>query len=120
MQSFSGQSVAVGNLGLLAFRQNDMGTAMACLEQHLQLTQSLHCVKGEVSAWFYLGQVCTSTGEFEKAIRYFEEGRRVAETHKMIGMTKRLNCMLGVVQAKYKMEGHIDRLIKRGAAGEAV
>jgi len=116
MQSFSGQSVAVGNLGLLAYRQNDMQTAQACLEQHLQLTQSLRCVKGESNAWLLLGSVSDAEGDYEKAIRYFEEGRRVAESNGMVGMLKRFNCLLGVVQGKNGLDAHLERLVKRATA----
>ncbi|GMI38848.1 hypothetical protein TeGR_g11898 [Tetraparma gracilis] len=116
MQSFSAQSVAVGNLGLLAYKQKDMQTANACLEQHLQLTQSLRCVKGETNAWYLMGLVADAEGEFEKATRFFEEGRRVAEANNMMGMVKRLNCMVGVVQGKMNLVGHLDRLVKRASA----
>jgi len=33
------QSISVGNLGSLAIRQGDHGTAKPCMEQHLQLVQ---------------------------------------------------------------------------------
>lgn len=39
LQSPHAQSVAVGNLGLLASRHEDFTTAEACLLQHVQLTR---------------------------------------------------------------------------------
>ena len=39
LQSPHAQSVAVGNLGLLASRTDDFSTAEACLLQHLQLSK---------------------------------------------------------------------------------
>jgi len=41
VQSPHAQSVAVGNLGLLASRTDDFVTAEACLLQHLQLTRGV-------------------------------------------------------------------------------
>lgn len=51
LQSLHGQSVAVGNLGLLAMRKKDLQTARTCFEQHLQLTQSLQDASAEINAW---------------------------------------------------------------------
>jgi hypothetical protein len=51
MQTLYGQSIAVGNLGLIAFGKNDFGTARTCFEQHLQLIQALIDPEAEVNAW---------------------------------------------------------------------
>ena len=57
LQSFSGQSIAVGNLGLLAMRRDNLVTAKACMEQHLQLVQSLKDNAAETNAWRVLGDL---------------------------------------------------------------
>lgn len=51
MQTLYGQSISVGNLGMLATLKKDYKTARTCFEQHLQLVQSLHDVEGEINAW---------------------------------------------------------------------
>jgi tetratricopeptide (TPR) repeat protein len=51
MQSLHGQSVSVGNLGLLSIKRKDFATAKTCFEQHLQLTQTLVDSSAEISAW---------------------------------------------------------------------
>lgn len=50
-QSFSGQGIAVGNLGLLAMRQEDYSTARACMEQYVHLVHTLKDVAAEINAW---------------------------------------------------------------------
>jgi len=51
MQSVYGQSVAVGNLGMLAILKADYSTARTCFEQHLNLVQALQDREAEVKAW---------------------------------------------------------------------
>jgi Flp pilus assembly protein TadD len=51
LQTLYGQSIAVGNLGILAMTKGDTQTAKTCLEQHLQLVQTLQDVEAEVAAW---------------------------------------------------------------------
>lgn len=62
MQSLHGQSVSVGNLGLLALKKSDFSTAKTCFEQHMQLTQTLQDSSAEVNAWklVMLPSTCTS------------------------------------------------------------
>lgn len=51
MQTLYGQSIAVGNLGLLAMMKNDYSTAKTCFDQHLQLVQALQDPEAEIQAW---------------------------------------------------------------------
>jgi tetratricopeptide (TPR) repeat protein len=51
MQTLYGQSIAVGNLGLLALGKRDFHTARTCFDQHLQLIQALLDPEAEISAW---------------------------------------------------------------------
>ena len=51
MQSLHGQSVSVGNLGLLSLKKGDLTTARSCFEQHLNLTQTLEDAPAEINAW---------------------------------------------------------------------
>lgn len=51
MQTLYGQSISVGNLGLVAFKKKDYSTATTCFQQHIQLVQALMDVDAEVKAW---------------------------------------------------------------------
>ncbi len=51
MQTLYGQSIAVGNLGMLAMIKGDFVTSRTCFEQHLQLVQTLIDPESEVNAW---------------------------------------------------------------------
>jgi tetratricopeptide (TPR) repeat protein len=51
MQTLYGQSIAVGNLGLLALSKHDFTTSRTCFEQHLQLIQALLDPESEIAAW---------------------------------------------------------------------
>lgn len=58
MQTLYGQSIAVGNLGLLALRKNDFHTARTCFDQHLQLIQALLDPEAEIAAWKLVSLFC--------------------------------------------------------------
>ena len=51
MQTLYGQSIAVGNLGMLAMVKRDFSTARTCFDQHLQLVQALIDPEAEIEAW---------------------------------------------------------------------
>lgn len=110
MQSFSGQCVAVGNLGLLSMRQNDLTTAKACLEQHLQLTQSLKDSTAECAAWTLLGNIANTESDFDQAVHYYEQGRKIATNSNMRGFVKRLNTLLGISIGSKELAGKFDTL----------
>jgi tetratricopeptide (TPR) repeat protein len=50
MQTIYGQSIAVGNLGLIALKKHDLNTAKTCFQQHLQLVQALNDKEAEIKA----------------------------------------------------------------------
>jgi hypothetical protein len=47
----------VGNLGLLAMRQEDYSTARACMEQYVHLVHTLRDVAGEINAWMLVSVI---------------------------------------------------------------
>lgn len=108
----SAQSVAVGNLGTLAMRQGDEQTAMACLEQHLQLVQQLGDYQGEIFAWAKMAKATTlemdgsedngggmntrgggkgrhQNGAAERSLKCFERAAALAKAH---GEVHTLSC----------------------------
>jgi len=58
MQTLYGQSIAVGNLGLVALYKKDYATTKTCFDQHLQLIQALIDPEAEIVAWKLV--CCTS------------------------------------------------------------
>ena len=113
LDNFLFAGVAVGNLGLLSLKQDDTTTAKACLEQHLQLTQSLKCINGECNAWLLLGDVSSATGDYKQAIHCYEQGRNVAQHNGMMGVLKRLTCSLGIVKGTSDLESHMSNLVHK-------
>jgi tetratricopeptide (TPR) repeat protein len=73
LSSLSGQCMAIGNLGMTALKGNDLGTARACMERHLQLTASLGDSTGEVHALRLLGEIASQQGQHEEASQLFME-----------------------------------------------
>mmetsp|Transcript_5237 Transcript_5237/g.10458 ORF Transcript_5237/g.10458 Transcript_5237/m.10458 type:complete len:138 (+) Transcript_5237:787-1200(+) len=111
--SFAGQSVAVGNLGMLSIKQGDHTTAKACVSQHLQLTQSIRDVDGECNAWVLLASVAGSGGDNDESIKCLRQASVVAEANGMSGMLKRINVKMGMAEANGKMEAHFAELAQQ-------
>lgn len=110
LQSFSGQSISVGNLGALAMRQGDRGTAKPCMEQHLQLVQSLKDASAEINAWLKLGQLESEAGKLDDAIHCYEQAGHIAELEGEIGTRKRINCHIGVARGSLGLQKHMEAL----------
>lgn len=94
MQSIYGQSIAVGNLGMLAVVKDDYKTARTCYEQHLNLVQALQDKEAEVNAWKILAELCTIEGNPD-AIDNLQEARRVATKEGFTSELRRIHCLLG-------------------------
>ena len=94
MQSVYGQSIAVGNLGLLAMLKNDYATARTCFEQHLNLVQALQDREAEVNAWKILSELSTMDGSDDVADN-LQEARRVAAKEGYTSELRRVHCLLG-------------------------
>nr|CCA15303.1 conserved hypothetical protein [Albugo laibachii Nc14] len=101
------QSLAVGNLGLLAYRHNDTETSLACIERHLQHLELLHDRSGEAYAWFLLGQIALRVGEHDKAVRSLDHAYRMSQEIGELSVTKQYSCYLGVARARMQMKDYI-------------
>jgi tetratricopeptide (TPR) repeat protein len=99
MQTLYGQSIAVGNLGMLALLKDDCSTAKTCFEQHLQLVQSLADPEAEVNAWVMLAKVCSSQRAFSESLEHLEQARKIAEKHRFRNELRRIHCLMGVSRA---------------------
>jgi tetratricopeptide (TPR) repeat protein len=110
LQSFSGQSIAVGNLGLLAMRRDNLDTAKACMEQHLQLVQSLKDNAAETNAWRVLGDLLEAMGDHAGAVDAYGNSARIAEMNSELGSLKRVNCLIGVAKGNASLAEHMAAL----------
>ena len=116
LQSAHGQSISVGNLGLLGARQGDLVTAKACMDQHLQLVQSMHDASAEANAWLQLGLLANAETNFEQAARYFEQARSIAAQNGEQGTLKRANCNIGVARGNLRLREHMQELAAHAEA----
>ena len=99
-----------GNLGALAIRQGDFATAKPCMEQHLQLVQSLKDFSAEINAWLQLGHLEKHEGNFEEAIHCYEQANHIAEQQGEIGTLKRVNCHIGMARGSLALNKHMEQL----------
>eukprot|EP00599_Poterioochromonas_sp_BG-1_P007056 CAMPEP_0173144304 /NCGR_PEP_ID=MMETSP1105-20130129/7150_1 /TAXON_ID=2985 /ORGANISM="Ochromonas sp., Strain BG-1" /LENGTH=190 /DNA_ID=CAMNT_0014057953 /DNA_START=894 /DNA_END=1463 /DNA_ORIENTATION=- len=98
MQTLFGQSIAVGNLGLLALYKKDYHTSRTCFEQHLQLIQALMDPEAEIAAWILLSDLCTSQENYADALDNLEEARKIAEKEGYYNDLKRIHCLMGIAK----------------------
>ena len=119
LQSFSGQSISVGNLGSLAMRQGDYATARPCMEQHLQLVQSLQDQGAEIHAYMQLGHLAMADKDFDTALKSFQEAAHIAEALQELGTLKRANCYVGIAKGSLTMSDMFATLTENIRADEA-
>jgi tetratricopeptide (TPR) repeat protein len=79
LSNVSGQSAAIGNLGLTAFHSLDFATARACMERHYQLSASLHDAEGQTNALRLLGEIASKQGQHEEASQLFRESMQATK-----------------------------------------
>jgi tetratricopeptide (TPR) repeat protein len=112
LRSAAGQSVAVGNLGLLALRGGDAQTAQACLQQHLQLAQGLGDREAEVGALQWLGGLAGGQGDHSKAVECYEAAAALCKARGAVSTLKRLHCCIGVARGEMTMQGMFEGLLQ--------
>ena len=98
MQSIFGQSIAVGNLGMLAMAKADCTTARTCFEQHLNLVQALQDREAEVNAWKILAELSALEGN-DDVTDNLQEARRVAAKEGYTSELRQIHCLLGRASA---------------------
>lgn len=98
MQTLYGQSIAVGNLGMLAVIRNDYSTAKTCFDQHLQLVQALADYEAEINAWKLLANLYKLNDNHIDALDALGHARTIAEREGYLNDLRRINCLIGVTQ----------------------
>ncbi len=104
MQTLYGQSIAVGNLGMLALTKSDLTTARTCFEQHLQLVQALLDPEAEINAWKLLARLCGLEENFADALENLAQASKLAMQSKQLNELRRINCLIGVAQGHLKFD----------------
>eukprot|EP01041_Mallomonas_annulata_P000606 gene606-1170_t len=111
MQTLYGQSIAVGNLGMLALIKKDLSTSRTCFQQHLQLAQTLHDAEAEVNAWKWLAKLSTVEEKYAEAVEDLEQARRVAAKECFSSDLKRIMCMIGMARGVMSFSASVDHVI---------
>jgi tetratricopeptide (TPR) repeat protein len=111
LQSLHGQSVSVGNLGLLAMKKCDFSTAKTCFEQHRQLTQSLQDIPAEINAWKLIAKLFMLEGELAQAQESLLQARTKATNAGLLNELRIINCLLGEVRASESFDAYVDELL---------
>eukprot|EP00607_Mallomonas_marina_P008349 CAMPEP_0182424480 /NCGR_PEP_ID=MMETSP1167-20130531/10689_1 /TAXON_ID=2988 /ORGANISM="Mallomonas Sp, Strain CCMP3275" /LENGTH=374 /DNA_ID=CAMNT_0024604325 /DNA_START=219 /DNA_END=1346 /DNA_ORIENTATION=- len=111
MQTLYGQSIAVGNLGMLALVKKDFTTARTCFQQHLQLSQTLNDSEAEVNAWTLLSKLSMNEGKLSESLENLEQARRVAAREGFLSELKRVLCLIGMTRAEMGFSEKADQLV---------
>lgn len=112
MQTLYGQSIAVGNLGLIALCKNDYVTVRTCFEQHLQLIQALVDPEAEVNAWKLLAKLHFMEKNYEQSLENLEQARKVATREGYFNELKRIFCLIGTAKGMMSFESHAKSIIE--------
>lgn len=107
LQSVAKENVAVGNLGLTCFRQDDLKNADAYFNRHLSLSVTLMDLKGQYRALKYLGEIASVNGDYPRAAHCFKETVKIAqymEDEKTAGAAR---MKVGIALANEKMQKHM-------------
>lgn len=107
MQTLYGQSIAVGNLGMLALIKGDMATAQTCFEQHLQLVQALQDPEAEVKAWKMLAQINHQQGKYTKALDNLENAKKIAVKEKFANELRTIHFLIGISKGSLEWQTSI-------------
>lgn len=111
MSSLVGESLACGNLGMVATRKGDRKTAKACLDRHLKLATALKDTKAQLDASEILGAIANEGGQFAEAVSYFEQSRMLAidaGNSKSAALSK---CKMGMAKGNAQYEDHIANVV---------
>ena len=119
MQSIYGQSIAVGNLGLLAMLKGDKTTARTCFEQHVQLIQALQDPEAEVNAWKMLARLAIAEENHGDAVQSLEQARLIASRNKLFSELRRIHCLIGDSQTALQFGDFLSSMAASAAASSS-
>mmetsp|Transcript_9530 Transcript_9530/g.21887 ORF Transcript_9530/g.21887 Transcript_9530/m.21887 type:complete len:448 (-) Transcript_9530:378-1721(-) len=98
MSSLVGESLACGNLGIIAQKKGDVRTAKACMERHLKLSTALKDVRAQLDACQHLGQLANDAAEYADAASYFQQARNLALEMGESKIASACKCRIGMAK----------------------
>jgi tetratricopeptide (TPR) repeat protein len=124
MCSLAGESLACGNLGMIASVE-DIPTAKACAERQLQLARTLNDNRGKGDAYRQLGVLSNLQGTHDEAVHYFQQAMQLAQVEGDELVSNSARCAIGVAKGNAGFDGFLNSLIdaqqqyESGQAGAA-
>jgi tetratricopeptide (TPR) repeat protein len=115
MCSLAGESLACGNLGMIA-SLDDLPTAKACAERQLQLARTLNDSRGKGDAYRQLGVLSNLMGEHTDAVHYFQQTMQLAQAEGDELVSNSARCAIGVARGNAGFDGLLRSFIDRQAA----
>eukprot|EP01038_Epipyxis_sp_PR26KG_P015572 gene15572-21027_t len=116
MQTLYGQSIAVGNLGVLAMIKGDFSTSKTCFDQHLQLVQALQDPEAEIGGWKLLANLQSRHENYYDALEHLEQAKRIAEIEGKLNELRRIHCLIGVCRGTIEFSSFADQALNDSLA----
>mmetsp|Transcript_13700 Transcript_13700/g.40389 ORF Transcript_13700/g.40389 Transcript_13700/m.40389 type:complete len:255 (+) Transcript_13700:712-1476(+) len=120
MCSLAGESLACGNLGLIASAgEGDIPTAKACAERQLQLARTLNDNRGKGDAYRQLGVLSNIQGAHDEAVHYFEQAMQLAQQEGDEHVSNSARCCIGVAKGNASFDDYISGMVAHAADATA-
>lgn len=115
LESRAGQSVALGNLGLVGTNSvsGDSGKLKMFVERYLTLSHEQRNRKGESGAYYQLGNISLSVGDYDSSTKNYYRAMKIAEEIGDKDLLNAAKCSFGVANANLKMEDHMKGILER-------
>jgi len=115
LESRAGQSVALGNLGLIGTNtvSGDSSKLKMFVERYLTLSHEQRNRKGESGAYFQLGNISLSIGDYDSSTKNYYRAMKIAEEIGDKDLLNAAKCSFGVANANLKMEDHMKGILER-------
>jgi len=114
MCSLAGESLACGNLGMIASVE-DIPTAKACAERQLQLARTLNDTRGKGDAYRQLGVLSNLQGAHGEAVHYFQQAMQLAQAEADELVSNSARCSIGVAKGNAGFDEFLQSLVARAA-----
>lgn len=118
MCSLAGESLACGNLGMVAGHE-DIPTAIACAERQLQLARTLNDSRGKGDAYRQLGVLSNLQGSHDEAVHYFQQAMQLAQAEGDELVSNSARCAIGVAKGNAGFDAFLRSLIAEAAEPES-
>jgi hypothetical protein len=115
MSSVAGQSVAIGNLGIVGgnkvYAQMNQDKMQMFVERYLELSNELKYKKGESGAYMQLGEILTQKGDYDASTKHFYRAMKISEETNDTDMKEQAKVNFGMANASLKWNNHITSIL---------